>query len=520
MRFGNWLAYLLAIASLICIVTATVYPFNFVVPQNVSIKTIFSQFERSSNLKDYANNIILFIPWGFSLAWILPRKKLTYLGILIIAIITSFGISLSVEFLQYFLPQRISNFTDVTTNTIGGGVGTFLYWWRKKFCYFIHSLISKNHQKLTYKSVGLVLIGYFVFINLIIASLLFSVNLGNWDNDFPLVIGNEATGDRPWNGRIESLNLSDRALTRTEIQAAFQEDQAFWSQSDSVIASYIFSQSEPSQENNFANLIGTQPKLVWQQKSLKQSVSNSGDRSITVNRDRWLITPESASIINQKLQQTNQFTLSAIIATNEIKQPNYPRIISISGNPFYRNFTIAQDHENLLLRLRTPITGENGNEPELLISNIFNDVQFHHLIVTFDSNNLNIYVDSLKRKYSFTFAPEITFWSYFPIIVPSWQVNLSHLEKILYPLAFYSVLFIPLGFLGGILLSLLNRQKFIQLLLLTIICLLPALSIEQLYVTLSNQTIRSFNLLIGIVILSISTLTFQKVASSKKNIRI
>jgi glycopeptide antibiotics resistance protein len=518
MMFGNRWAYLLAIASLFCIVIATIYPFNFAIPQNVSLSAIFNDFEHSSSLKDYANNIILFIPWGFSLAWILPHKKFTYFGILVIAIISSLAISSGVEFLQYFLPKRVSNFTDVTTNTIGGGIGPFLYWWRREIIGFIDTLISKNYQRFTPKSVGLVLIGYFVFINLIIAGLLLNINLNNWDNDFPLVIGNEATGDRPWQGRIKGLALSDRALTATEIQAAFEGEEVFSSESDNLIAAYSFSEQNPTQKTNFTNLVDGKSQLVWQQESSDRSVSNSENNSVTVNRDRWLKTAKPVSIINQKLQQTDRFTLSTIVATDDLEQAYYPRIVSISGDPHYRNFTVAQEQKNLMLRLRTPVTGENGNEPELIISNIFKDLQFHHLIITFDSNHLDVYLDSLKNKYSFTFPPETTFWSYFPIIIPSWQVNLSDPNKILYCLGFYSVLFIPLGFLGGILLSLLNRQKYTQLLLLTIICLLPALSIEQLYVTLSSQPIRSFNLLLGIGILLTSTILFKQLASRRRNI--
>ncbi|MGF1541097.1 MAG: VanZ family protein [Pleurocapsa sp.] len=515
-KSSNWLAYLLAIASFLCIVIATIYPFKFVVPENVSLEAIFSQFKNTSDLQDYANNILLFMPWGFSLAWILRHQKLPYFGILIITIIASFSLSLSVEIIQAFLPIRVSNFADVTTNTIGGGIGACVYWCRRPIANFFSIIISQNYDQLTPKTVGLTLVGYFAFINLIIASLLLNVNLNNWENSFPLIIGNEVTENRPWEGRISQLHISDRSLSKAEIETAFNEGELFWLQSGFSIASYLFSGENIPQTTKFVNLVDSEPTLVWQQQSLEQSVANSVDQSITLNRDRWLKTPQSASTINYKLKQTNQFTLSAVFATNNTEQSNDSRIISISSNTSNRNFTIAQKQKKLMLRLRTPVTGENGNRPELLIPNVFNNLGFHHLIMTFDANQLDIYLDHPSNQYTFAFEPETTFWSYFPPVIPLWQVNLKNSNKLLYYLGFYTVLFIPLGFLGGILLSFLNRQKYLQLLLLSIICLLPALLIEQLYVTLTTRPMRTINLLISIAVLSLTTLAFKNLVSSRR----
>ena len=42
--------------------------------------------------------------------------------------------------------------------------------------------------------------------------------LGNWDEDFPLTIGNEATGDRPFDGDVLEVAFYDRALSDAEIE--------------------------------------------------------------------------------------------------------------------------------------------------------------------------------------------------------------------------------------------------------------------------------------------------------------
>lgn len=43
-------------------------------------------------------------------------------------------------------------------------------------------------------------------------------DLSNWDHDFPLLLGNEATRDRPWEGRLRLLALYRRALEDAEVQ--------------------------------------------------------------------------------------------------------------------------------------------------------------------------------------------------------------------------------------------------------------------------------------------------------------
>ena len=47
-------------------------------------------------------------------------------------------------------------------------------------------------------------------------------NLGNWDEGFSLVLGNEVTSDRPWLGEFRMVAMYNRALTPQEVQQNFQ----------------------------------------------------------------------------------------------------------------------------------------------------------------------------------------------------------------------------------------------------------------------------------------------------------
>ncbi|MCA9035555.1 MAG: DUF1553 domain-containing protein, partial [Planctomycetaceae bacterium] len=46
--------------------------------------------------------------------------------------------------------------------------------------------------------------------------------LSNWDLNYPLVVANEATGDRPWIGTIHLMALFDRAISGSEVQSNFE----------------------------------------------------------------------------------------------------------------------------------------------------------------------------------------------------------------------------------------------------------------------------------------------------------
>ncbi|MGI9457084.1 MAG: DUF1592 domain-containing protein, partial [Aeoliella sp.] len=49
-----------------------------------------------------------------------------------------------------------------------------------------------------------------------------SGDLSNWHNDYPFVLANEVTGDRPWIGTIQLVAIYSRALTAKEIKQNFQ----------------------------------------------------------------------------------------------------------------------------------------------------------------------------------------------------------------------------------------------------------------------------------------------------------
>lgn len=71
---------------------------------------------------DNAANILIYIPYGFSLALLCKPRWLSFLLALLLCLLTS----IAVEFLQEFLPSRVASNLDVLCNISGGLLGALL----------------------------------------------------------------------------------------------------------------------------------------------------------------------------------------------------------------------------------------------------------------------------------------------------------------------------------------------------------------------------------------------------------
>lgn len=233
-------SYLLFFASLSCIFVATISPFEFVYPQGFSGQFVIEEFNFGSSISDYLQNIFLFISWGISLAAILNRHKKRFWIILLFSALVSALLSFSIELTQFFLPSRVSNLTDIIYNTLGGSFGGILYRWRIDIICFITAILTGNLKQLSLKFLLLTIVGYCSIAILGIWVLLVSVNLSNWDDNYYLAIGNEVTGDRPWQGSIRSLYICDRSFNPSEVIQVFEQKDDFFSKLPSLVTSLIY----------------------------------------------------------------------------------------------------------------------------------------------------------------------------------------------------------------------------------------------------------------------------------------
>lgn len=102
-------------------------PESFVTLRPTFLKPFWTEYE--SNWQYWINtilNVAAFLPFGFFFYGYLLKTKNTR-SPLLVALITGFLVSLTVEVLQYFLPLRDSGTTDLITNTAGTLLGALLF---------------------------------------------------------------------------------------------------------------------------------------------------------------------------------------------------------------------------------------------------------------------------------------------------------------------------------------------------------------------------------------------------------
>lgn len=94
-------------------------------------------------------------------------------------------------------------------------------------------------------------------------------------------------------------------------------------------------------------------------------------------------------------RKSHQLSIEARITPANVRQGGPARIVSFSTDAYHRNFTIGQERDRLILRLRTPRTGENGLRPESTLCKL-EAGKTHHVIVSYSPGRLVCYLDGRR----------------------------------------------------------------------------------------------------------------------------
>jgi glycopeptide antibiotics resistance protein len=89
-------------------------------------------WKRRIYFRDVLFNIFLFVPVGFFCEAKFFKKNVRFKRVLFYSLITGFGLSLMIESIQTFLPERISSISDLLSNSsgalLGGVLSKFVSW--------------------------------------------------------------------------------------------------------------------------------------------------------------------------------------------------------------------------------------------------------------------------------------------------------------------------------------------------------------------------------------------------------
>jgi VanZ like family len=207
LRLHRCVSVTLVCGSLALILLITLFPFDFLFNEarlGRGPQVLLVGWGRSTEA-DVLLNVVLFMPLGFSLrSYLGQQRRLTGRAMLGVSFGVCCVLSYAIEVLQQFLPGRYPSLVDVLANSLGGALGLNSVY----ACVWV----------LQHPQLGLaasVVLAFFLSI-----PLQWQMRLSTWKTTFPLLLGNERTGDRPWRGSLADIYLADRAFTEAEVAQA------------------------------------------------------------------------------------------------------------------------------------------------------------------------------------------------------------------------------------------------------------------------------------------------------------
>ena len=283
------------------------------------------------NSLDVAQNVMLYVPLGAAF-WRYPSW---------LVLVTAALFSSVIEVAQVWMINREPSPFDVAANAAGALAGAVV--WRR-------AGLGVASGACTARLSSTALAG----LTVLSASILLawglpvqSSALSNWNPDYPLQLGNEATQDRPWSGVIHRLVLRPSAKL---------PHQATGSDADEG----VIERTDP----------------------------------ITLSGGRRIVTPEAASrTFADAAMREDSFAVIARITAADVVQDGPARIVSFSVDPFHRNFDLGQQGRSVVLRVRTPVSGPNGENFRVETAPILNSGEETLIVASYDGSVARIHVN-------------------------------------------------------------------------------------------------------------------------------
>jgi glycopeptide antibiotics resistance protein len=432
----------------------------------------FIQFKRGylaaiiggSSFSDIILNLFMLFPLGLVAGSLFRNLQIKFKVSLITATALGFSISLSIELCQVFLPRSFSG-VDIFANTVGTAIGAMLAYPIKEFdtAKVLKKLYDQDRSFYTR-----VVIIYIIAATVILMLPISMNTFGNWNSNFHLGLGNEATLNRPWNGFIYKLSIFNRKLTHQQAEKFStinfkQETPA--ELSNKLLVEYIF--ANPGMKK-FGALKDNLDLNLPQNCSFVFNVEGG----IILKDNSYISTSQPAFDLTRLLKKTNQLSIAIWFQPANLQQDGPARIVSLSTDTDHRNFTLGQFGSKLNFRVRTPLNGLNGSRVELTTHPIITADKPQFIIAMFHRGEMKLY-------YNGKIVPSIIYDTsyYLPLLA---GLGNNRFGKA----AFCFMLLFPLGWLARGLLKFKTWKSIIS----SIIALVPFLILSSVTIIFLKHT--------------------------------
>jgi glycopeptide antibiotics resistance protein len=473
------------IAAIVGILFLTLFPFRFDIhtklPGNAS-PFFLGNGTKSTGFVDAFLNVLLFIPLGFGLAEKLRERKVSLKASFCMVFAMGAILSYGIEITQIYIPMRDSGWEDVFTNSAGSIVGCLLY---ELLGTAIIDTLSRLEMALrswlTRRRTAVLLAVYFLFWFAISAMFQTQTRLSNWAPDSLLVVGNEATGQSPWPGRVERLQIADQAVPDAfgiDLTSGHssQEPPFAWR------ADYDFSGPTPLQDSQgfLPNLSRTPPVPL--------TLDSNG---LVLNGKSWLTSNDAVTDLVGDIRKTNRFSIHIICAAVQTHTGN-GHIISISRSPGFADLTLRQEETALVFWFRCPLSAKRAFLA-WYVPNVFTDTQPRDILGSYDGADLSLYINGKKSVRPYRLGPGTALARLVHTVRP------AELEG--YNDIYIALVFFPAGIILGLAKPRARPSSGTIHLAIPLGSLLPVFLLEFVLVQVSGRPISTWNLLLSFSLL-------------------
>jgi hypothetical protein len=111
----------------------------------------------------------------------------------------------------------------------------------------------------------------------------------------------------------------------------------------------------------------------------------------------YFAATDFAGAVLEACRQSQQFTLEVTCTPANVTQVGPARMVTFSADAGRRNFTLGQEGDTLVFRLRTTQTGENGINPQTTLGKL-QAGKPHHVIVTYTPGKLTWWLNGQRGQ--------------------------------------------------------------------------------------------------------------------------
>lgn len=331
--------------------------------------------------------LLVFAPFGFLIHLKLTRHFPQHAQIVSVGLVVL--VALAVEIAQAILSMRHSRALDFALATAAGVVGI-------KFSIpFSNNLANPNLNTAYRELSGFLWLGNYLIVCICMAAIIpANINISEWDCHYPLLVGNELSHDRPWQGKIRGVAIYPRELSANEIRNLSRTPMTPENISPRTEAEAIALYSFVTGSNNRVlvhNHTGPPLNLAINGPEIEEKQPDGSAFHFYESLPAMSTAP--AHTICNTILASQAFTVEAEIASGNLMQDGPARIISNSIDLENRNFTLGESHGDLVLRVRTPQNGSNGNNTPLVTQGEVLAEGWKHVIASYADGVAKIFID-------------------------------------------------------------------------------------------------------------------------------